>query len=362
MVGDELTGAADIATGAVIARAIEPSTGAEPVKDGHFAEGACLNCGTALVGHYCHACGQQGHLHRTLGAFGHDLLHGVLHIEGKIWKTLPMLAWRPGDLTRRYVHGERAKFVSPFALFLFSVFLMFALFSAIGAHLEVPAGVTSEAGKEIAQGVKESRAGLERELSVIDTKIKDAEAKGTDTGKLKRERANVSGMLRIVGGGPTVLTKDDGKAISDFQTGWPRLDKGLTKANENPGLMLYKLQASAYKYSWMLIPLSVPCVWLLFFWRRQYKLYDHAVFVTYSLSFLMLLVTLATVMSAIGVNTAVIALTAIFVPPIHLYRQLKQAYLLSRAGALLRTFILLVEGFFVMMSFILILLALGVFG
>ena len=28
---------------------------------------ACLNCGTALVGHYCHACGQSSHIHRTLG-------------------------------------------------------------------------------------------------------------------------------------------------------------------------------------------------------------------------------------------------------------------------------------------------------
>ncbi len=59
--------------------------------------------------------------------FFHDLLHGVLHFEGKIWRTLPMLAWRPGELTRRYIDGERAKFVSPIALFLFSVFLMFAV-------------------------------------------------------------------------------------------------------------------------------------------------------------------------------------------------------------------------------------------
>ena len=54
-------------------------------------------------------------------------LHGVLHFEGKIWRTLPLLAWKPGELTRRYIDGERARFVSPIALFLFSVFLMFAV-------------------------------------------------------------------------------------------------------------------------------------------------------------------------------------------------------------------------------------------
>ena len=60
---------------------------------------------------------------------GTTFLHGVLHFEGKIWHTLPMLAWRPGELTRRYIDGERAKFVSPMALFLFSIFLMFAVAS-----------------------------------------------------------------------------------------------------------------------------------------------------------------------------------------------------------------------------------------
>ena len=33
-------------------------------------------------------------MHRTLGAFFHDLLHGVFHFEGRIWRTLPLLAWR----------------------------------------------------------------------------------------------------------------------------------------------------------------------------------------------------------------------------------------------------------------------------
>ena len=97
------------------------------------AHGVCLNCGTALIGEFCHACGQNGHVHRTLGSIGHDLLHGVFHFEGKIWRTLPMLVAHPGSLTRRYIDGERARFVSPLALFLFFVFLMFATISSWAA-------------------------------------------------------------------------------------------------------------------------------------------------------------------------------------------------------------------------------------
>src|ERR1043165_6971337 len=90
--------------------------------------GACLNCGTPLGGRYCHACGQSSHVHRSLGSIVHDLAHGVFHFEGRIWRTAAMVPWRPGELTRRYVRGERARFVSPLALYLFTVFLMFATF------------------------------------------------------------------------------------------------------------------------------------------------------------------------------------------------------------------------------------------
>ena len=40
-------------------------------------------------------------------------------------------------------------------------------------------------------------------------------------------------------------------------------------AKENPALLLYKLKSSAYKYSWALIPISLPFIWLLFPFRRD---------------------------------------------------------------------------------------------
>src|SRR5215212_1678685 len=122
MVGIE--GIGEAVTGGMIAHAVEPDHGEAGPHDE-----ACLNCGAELEGAYCHRCGQKGHVHRTLAGFWHELVHGVFHFDGKIWRTLPLLAWRPGELTRRYVAGERARFVSPIALFLFTVFLMFAVFS-----------------------------------------------------------------------------------------------------------------------------------------------------------------------------------------------------------------------------------------
>src|SRR6187551_2987965 len=132
---NEIDAIGDLAQGGLTARALEPAAGES--TEGHTHESACLNCGTPLVGSHCHACGQLGHQHKTLGAFFHDLLHGVLHFEGKLWRTLPLLAWRPGRLTREYIDGRRASYVSPIALFLFTIFMTFALWSALGGIGEI---------------------------------------------------------------------------------------------------------------------------------------------------------------------------------------------------------------------------------
>lgn len=162
----------DVVTGGITARVVEPHAG-EAQRHGE----TCLNCGTALIGDYCHSCGQQGHVHRTLAGFVHDLLHGVLHLEGKIWHTLPKLMFRPGELTRRYIAGERARFVSPLAVFLFSVFLMFAVMSFLGSPENAFGG---EGQEEIKTELGEEAAALDRRLEQMKRQRDRRIARGTE--------------------------------------------------------------------------------------------------------------------------------------------------------------------------------------
>ena len=356
----ELGGAGDIVTGALVGRAVEPQAGEHKGQD-HGHDGKCLNCGAALVGAYCHVCGQPEHIHRSLGAIWHDIAHGVLHFEGKIWRTLPLLAFNPGKLTRRYILGERARFVSPMALFLFSIFLMFGIISLLGSHLETSTGVNEGVAREAAQELETQKRDFEKELATLDAKIAAIESQGGKAGELRRERANVSGIKRILEGGPTVVA-DRGKFLDGFNTGWKRLDKGIAKANENPNLLLYKLQSNAYKFSWLLIPISVPFVWLLFFWQRRWHFYDHTIFVTYSLSFMTLLSALGIVLGAIGIRSDVLFIAFCTIAPVHIYVQLKQAYEQTTAKAIVRTFFLLTFTGITISFFIVLLIALGLVG
>lgn len=337
-------------SGAVIARAVEPDTGVV-ASDGHTHQAACLNCGTALAGDYCHACGQRGHVHRTLTAFFHDLLHGVFHFEGKVWNTLPRLAWRPGELTRDYIEGKRASFVSPMALFLFSVFLMFAVVSSLTS----PIKINDEGAK---QAIAANADKSERNVTQLTAERAALAAAGRPTATIDKRLASArveARMLKSIA--DRGFMRGTAVRISDDVPAW--LATPLRQAAANPELLLYKVQNNAYKYSWALIPLSLPFMWLLFPFSRRFRLYDHMVFVTYSLAFMTLLVSIATVLAAVGWSAA--AGMTMILPPIHMYRQLKGAYGLSRFGALWRSALLTVFALMAVGLFIAILFALGIF-
>ena len=343
----DLEAIGDAATGAVLARAVEPRTG--EAADGHTHEKNCLNCGAELTGDYCHACGQRAHVHRTLGAFWHDLLHGVLHFEGKIWRTLPMLVWRPGELTRRYIDGERAKFVSPMALFLFSAFLMFAVASFTGA-------LSSAVHPPSAEDLNRSIAMQERELETAQRQ-RDADLKANrSTATADAKISELQQELAITRG----IQVGNVERIAKTQINAPEwLSEPIAKAAKNPDLLFYKLKTNAYKFSWMLIPLSVPFLWLLFPFSRRFRLYDHTVFVTYSLSFMTLLVVTAILIGVAGLPQ--IAGFAMLIPPVHMYRQLKGAYGLTPGSALARTILLVAFSVVAISLFLLLLFGLGLF-
>ena len=360
----------DAATGAVLARTVEPGAGE---GDGRTHERNCLNCGSALRGDYCHCCGQRAHVHRTLRAFGHDLAHGVTHLDGKIWRTLPLLAWRPGELTRRYAVGERARFVSPIALFLFSVFLMFAVFSWLGSPVTTtPTMSRNGAAAEIEPELRKSQA----ELADLRARRAELASAGKPTTQIDdnivAKQNEVAFQQRITQGfvaeRDAVVTLDTRRAgeenfvlVSGADSANKWLNDAYRKAKRNPQLLIYKLQTNAYKFSWLLIPISIPLVWLLFLHRRRYReftAYDHTVFVTYSLAFVSLIAIIGSVAVSLGFNLLMVAL-ALFIP-VHMYRQLKGAYELSTASALWRTVALTLFSWFALALFGLAILTLGI--
>lgn len=388
----EATG--NVVTGGIIAAAVEahrPGGAPEAATHGTPTEN-CRNCGTPLSGVYCAACGQSRHVHRSLSGILHDVLHGAFHFDNKFWRTLPELIFHPGRLTRRYIDGERAKFISPLALFLFTVFAMFAvvgmtsLFSRGPTLGEQASEFTqewrnghAEAMARSAQDILELRKQREdatlspAERAAIDEQIADLEAsqqvlEALSQGDIARlaeiDRARTQARSVAPTADAATGNAADDATGNESNPAVTRLKRVLSAVQANPQLALYKLKTNAYKFSWMIIPLSLPFLWLLFCWRRDVYLYDHAIFATYSISFMMLFAILVSLVASLfsWPWSAIVVANSSVVPLLHMYKQLRGAYGVSRFGAAWRLIALIAVTTAVLTIFTLIVMMIAGIG
>lgn len=84
----------------------------------------CASCRTPLTGPYCAQCGEkaidpEGQTVRHLVA--HTLADEVAHLDGKFWRTLRSLVFRPGFLSEEYCAGRRRPYIKPVRLLITSI-------------------------------------------------------------------------------------------------------------------------------------------------------------------------------------------------------------------------------------------------
>lgn len=363
-------------TGGLIAGAVEKPAG----KAGERRT-TCSDCGAAVSANFCAQCGQPTHVHRSLIHLGEELLHGVMHFDGRIWRTLPLLVFNPGRLTREWIQGRRTRYVSPLAAFLFTVFVMFFAFSFLGLGSDDKAPLPERRAQAQAE-LAEARSGVvAAERAAAETAPGDRDearfAASAARNVLTAAEARAQALEDEAAGRPTTL-RQDGHAPGSWQAqlsdavkrgdikvtaGDDAFNQKITKKLLNPDLALYKIQQAFYKFSFLLVPLSIPAVALLFLWKRGFSLYDHGVFVLYSLTFMALLGMVMVLVGrgpdwlgyALGVPTTL-------APPVHMYAQLKGTYGLSVASALWRTVALLFLSFAVLLTFVLWMIFVGLAG
>lgn len=340
----------------------------------------CPNCGTTLIGPHCHGCGQSAHLHHSLGDLLEEVIHGVTHFEGKAWRTLPMLLLYPGVLTRRYLDGARARYLSPLALFLFASFLMFIAISMTSGPQQEGVQVLAEVD------VGEQRERLYGELQAVQQQLDAAQLQLdalTDAAQIdaaqraleqqRREQRRLEVLIAAIDARhrPTAdNTATEVAGVIEFlrtvlpglhiDTGSAERDARIRHKLESPDFLIYKLTNTAYKYAFVLIPISLPFLALMFAGRRDVSLYDLSVFSLYSLSFMAMLAVLGVFLVLLPINLPLLPL-GLVIPPLHMYVQLRHAFGLSLIGALWRTLALILSAgtAFALFLLLTVLLALG---
>jgi hypothetical protein len=90
---------------------------------------SCLNCGTTVMGRYCHVCGQENIEPKE--SFWHLVTHffnDITHFDGKFFTTLKDLSFKPGFLSKEYMIGRRASYLNPIRMYVFTSAIFFLLF------------------------------------------------------------------------------------------------------------------------------------------------------------------------------------------------------------------------------------------
>ena len=128
------------------------SPAAAPGDDGRITgtandDGAtrCRNCGAAAPGNYCANCGQETSLALpSAGRFLREAAGRYVAFDGRFWRSIHRLLFRPGVLTRDYLAGRRRRYVRPARLF---VGLSIALFALLRFSATTPEIIVETADK-----------------------------------------------------------------------------------------------------------------------------------------------------------------------------------------------------------------------
>lgn len=296
---------------------IEPIEGgaaeAAAVAAAVAASAACISCGAKIVGAWCAGCGQKNDdMRRSSIVLFKDFLVDTFSFDGRMWRTLGLLAASPGTVPSNYSHGKRSRYTPPVRLFLVVSFLFFLILSlthtliiAVEVCARTPEETAKakaaleemlrEAGPEAADAVRRARieAKANKGPVVIDGQSLDCEIKAATRYFVRADDVRVDldawsrcrdslmqGIKAEVEGGEksgAEVATGDATALSMME----RILGGLTRAIENPQAFNASLNDWLPRVMFLMTP-ALALILALFLRGRDALIFDHLVFALYA--------------------------------------------------------------------------------
>ena len=105
----------------------------------------CPNCGRDRPESFCPRCGQSDRDYaRSLRSVAGEFLRETFELDSRLFRTLKLLLFRPGSLTREFSRNRRVSFMSPVRLYIFASFAYFLLLSVVGGVGQMAVEVAEE--------------------------------------------------------------------------------------------------------------------------------------------------------------------------------------------------------------------------
>ncbi|WP_084417882.1 DUF3667 domain-containing protein [Henriciella litoralis] len=274
----------------------------------------CRNCGELVAKRHCPVCGQlAASFHRPFLGLIIDTISDSFALDGRIAKTLPLLFFRPGRLSRRYSEGKRARYVPPFRLFLLSslifYFVVFLFADRAGWIDEIVQ--VGESGREARIEVTDEQLGALRErLANAETEVEAdtlrrllEQAEGLRNAEAAVDAATIGVQDETVamdaGASEDAAPSDEEDAqgaASSSSTG-EALENAARRVADNPRLFFAAIESWAPRLSLLFVPMTVLALSILYAWRRKYYIYDHAIHALHLHTWMYMMATIAFLVS-----------------------------------------------------------------
>lgn len=177
----------------------------------------CENCGHALLGETCYACGQPTKgLIREFSTILGDFFDTLLNIDSRIVRTIGPLFARPGALSLEYFAGHRVRYVSPVRLFMFLSILAFVLAQW---SLDVNVG-TDTGGVQVGRGKETTNNQMGRAKTIPEVEHLRDEALA-ELAKAREESKDVPGVAVGLDIAKTKVSEAAERRIAEIRDGKP---------------------------------------------------------------------------------------------------------------------------------------------
>jgi len=311
----------------------------------------CLNCGTTVVGKYCHVCGQENvEPKETFWQLASHFFADITHFDGKVFTSMKDLILRPGFLSNEYMSGKRASYLNPIRMYLFTSFVFFLVFFSLYTVDENSLKI--EFNKTNIDEIDSVR------LREITSKMNNGKPLTREEVKKRFDSTGIS-FLRVPYKSKEEydsLLRTGAKKDNWFERMFTYKGIELNKKYHNNARLaitnlLGKLQHSIPQMLFVLLPLFALFLKFLYFRHKNFYYTDHAIFTIHVYNFAFILMLLIFGISKVSsMSGAVwmqyINLALVFLIFFYLYKAMRNFYTQGRIKTVLKYFLLLISFLF----------------
>jgi uncharacterized protein DUF3667/uncharacterized protein DUF4286 len=315
----------------------------------------CLNCHARLRGQYCGHCGQRSR-NRLISIWQllQEAFGDLLELDSRLWRTLVPLLTKPGQLTKDYLEGRRARYMPPFRTYLVLsiMFFVVAFFDPqkdLSLFFEPEPEPTAEEIAQAEADAKTTTEQLEQQHQVAIETLQGLEAEGKISDEIIAEIIDDDDEFQVVFGSDG----EDNGIFGDCETAsisdedlpeWIKkrfpdervkkiCERNKARGNENfADAMLDNIPVALI----VLLPLMALVLKILYPLSRRYFVEHLLFFVHYhAFFFLMLIVQIlfARIAGLLGpeegavnsISTLILVIASLYIP-VYLYKAMRRVY------------------------------------